>query len=313
MGFNRIEAKFRAKTSIRQARPSPMRVTLVFLLLTSLLSTLVRYLTFAPMEIIDYFYYYQGSYSPEMIWAYIWNTYANQILTYLGISFVLGIYTTVMNFGYTSYALRLSRNEEPELTHIFDGFVKVWRVLWMSFLKVLFVLLWTILGALPGYGAIFAYIMLAGESTDPYSLAMSVNGLIMLTVALMVVACLVAGYRYCLAEYFLLDDPSRKARECIRLSKKAMAGWKMERFTLDFSFAGWYICGWFLTTVLSQVWFAAGVVGMLGFNAWFLPYYSATKANFYNSIIGRADPFSKGSDWEDRMKDFNDALDKPGF
>ena len=45
---------------------------------------------------------------------------------------------------------------------------------------------------------------------------------------------------------------------------------------------------------------------------WFLPYRMGTVANFYDCVSGRADPFPKGgSDWDDRMKDFNDAFDKP--
>ena len=41
MGFNRIEAKIRAKTSIRQGKPNAMRVSMVYLLLTSLLTSLL--------------------------------------------------------------------------------------------------------------------------------------------------------------------------------------------------------------------------------------------------------------------------------
>ena len=38
MGFNRMEAKVAAKTSMRLTRPSVMLVTLVYLLLTTILT-----------------------------------------------------------------------------------------------------------------------------------------------------------------------------------------------------------------------------------------------------------------------------------
>ena len=41
MGFNRIEAKFNAKISMRQTRPSPIWITALFLLLTVIVKQVV--------------------------------------------------------------------------------------------------------------------------------------------------------------------------------------------------------------------------------------------------------------------------------
>lgn len=307
MGFNRIEAKVRAKTSIRQGQPSAMKVTLVFLLLTSLLSMVVEYLTFDPADVIGgLFSLGYGVDELEEILRYTWFHYAGQIGIYLAVSAVLGIYKTVMSFGYTSYTLRLSRNEDPELSHIFDGFLKLLRVLWMSFLKGLFVTLWTLLGMVPALVVLTVGVL---TEMDPYAFA----GIYTLMTVLAVVAGVVASYRYCLGEFFLLDDPSRTALECITLSKKAMKGWKMERLTLDLSFLGWALCGQIMVTSLSQIWYLAGVAGMLVFNMWYLPYRCVTEANFYNCVSGRTDPFPRDSDWEDRMKELKDSFDKPEF
>lgn len=302
MGFNRIEAKVRAKNSIRQGIPSPLRVTFVFLLLTSLLRMVVEYLTFDPMDVITYLY--QWGYQPEEILNYVWSRYADQILICSAVGLVLGIYTSLMDFGYTSYALRLSRNENPGLSHIFDGFLKLLRVLWLTFLKALFTTLWGLLGMTPALALLTVSIFM---EMDLYTILSAYFFVVLLGA----VAAMVASYRYCLSAYFLLDDPSRTARECIRLSKKAMKGWKMERFTLDISFLGWALCGRILIVGLSQIWYVAGVAGMLAFNSWYLPYRCVTEANFYNCVSGRTDPFQKGSDWEDRMKDLNDAFHKP--
>lgn len=305
MMFNRIEAKFKAKASIRQARPNPMVVTLVFLLLTSLLSTVVERLIFDPGELIRTLLYQYG-YQVEEIVPYLLDTYAAKLGILEAVSFVLGIYTTVMNFGYVSYSLRLSRNEDPELSHIFDGFLKLWRVLWMGFLKGLFMGLWGLLGMVPALVVLVVGVM---AEMDLYSLM----GIYILALVLAILVVVIVGYRYCLAEYFLLDDPGRTARECITLSKKAMKGWKMERFTLDFSFFGWAFLGALFVGGLSQIWYVAGLLGMLAFNAWYLPYRYVTVANFYNHVSGRADPVQKDADWEGRMKELNDAFDKPEF
>lgn len=305
MGFNRIEAKIRAKTSIRQGKPNAMRVSTVYLLLTSLLtSLLMSALRFDLPELL--YYYAQRGYEPEEILSILWSQNAGQIGLSWAMSLVLGIYTMIMGFGYVSYTLRLARNEDPGYTHLFDGFVKFWRVLWMNILRGIFIFLWTFVLVLPAIAALFVLLMF-GE-VNPYS----IFGVYTLVAVWGAVACMAVSYRYCLAEYYLLDDPSRTARACITLSKRAMRGWKMERFTLDFSFVGWFFAGEFLVLLLSRIWYPVGLVGMLAFNMWFLPYRMGTVANFYDCVSGRADPFPKGgSDWDDRMKDFNDAFDKP--
>lgn len=306
MGFNRIEAKFRAKESIRQEQPGVMKVALVYLLLTSLLSTMVNYFVFDPLDAIQELYYYGYRAEDSLdILNYVWDLYANQIGLFSLVSFALSIYSTIMEFGFASYALRLSRNEAPELSHIFDGFLKVLRVLWMTFLKGLFMNLWILLGMLPG--AVFLVVGAVAE-LDVDALV----GIFMLSMVLAIVLGTMAALRYSMSEYCLLDDPSRTARGCITQSKKIMKGRKMEFLTLEFSFIGWAICGEFLITALSQIWYGAGVLGMVAFNMWYLPYHSVTMANFYNFVSGWSSPFSQGdTDWDSRMKDFNDAFDKP--
>ena len=305
MGFNRIEAKIRAKTSIRLGKPSALRVSLVYLVLTALLSSVIRAFGLDLWEPL--LYYIQRGYEMEEILNIIWSQYSGQIMLQRAIGLVLGLYTTVMSFGYISYTLRLARNEDPGYTHLFDGFVKFWRVLWMNFLRYLFIALWTLLAMLPVF-ALFVVLILT--EADEYALM----GAGTLAVVWGAVAGVVVTLRYCLAEYFLLDDPSRTARTCITLSKKAMKGWKMERFTLSFSFLGWALLGELLVAGLSEIWLVAGLVGMLLFNMWYMPYYWTTLANFYDCVSGRADPFPRGgSDWDSRMKDFNDAFDNPGL
>ena len=95
MGFNRIEAKIRAKTSIRQGKPNAMRVSMVYLLLTSLLtSLLMSALRFDLPELL--YYYAQRGYEPDEILSILWSQNAGQIGLSWAMSLVLGIYTMIM-------------------------------------------------------------------------------------------------------------------------------------------------------------------------------------------------------------------------
>lgn len=302
MGFNRIDAKFRAKAAIRQATYSPYKVSLVYLLLTSLVSQLVGLLISDPADTI--LYYAQWGYDVDVILNYVWTELSGQIILYAAISVLLSIYGTVMSFGYYSYTLRLSRNEEPELNRIFDGFFKWARVLWLSILKSVFAFLWGMILIVPAallYAVGILLLELDVTAMSLLFLTMWIGGMVMIVVA---------SYRYCLAEYFLLDAPDRTARECVTLSKNAMKGWKMERFTLDMSFIGWILLGVLLASFLSLIWTPLGIVGTLAFNAWFLPYRSTTEANFYNDVTGWKNPFqpTEENDWESRMRDLKDAF-----
>ena len=50
MVFNRIEAKMAARESIRLTRPSPLLVTLLYFLLTSMLLTFIGMLFYNPVS-----------------------------------------------------------------------------------------------------------------------------------------------------------------------------------------------------------------------------------------------------------------------
>lgn len=301
MGFNRIEAKFRAKSSIRQAEQSPYRVSLVYLLLTTLVSQVVGWLISAPMDTL--LYYLEWGYGVEDILNYLWATLSGQVVLYAAISILLSVYSTIMSFGYCSYSLRLSRNEEPTLSCIFDGFFKWARVLWMNILQGVFSGLWACAFILPAFLLLVVGMLL---EWDVYAL-MSVYILLFVAGAIMAA---VAMYRYSMAAYFLLDDPNRTARECISLSKNAMKGWKMELFTLHMSFIGWTLLGGVIGAALAAIWAPLQIVGVIAFNTWLLPYRATTEANFYNCVVGWKNPIqpTDENDWESRMRDLRDAF-----
>lgn len=264
MGFNRFEAKMAAKNSMRQAHPHPMLVALVFVLLTGVLTSIVLNLVNNPWS--EAMGYLARGYDPEEVFRYVFLRGTGRIGIFFVLELLLNLYTTVMGFGYTSYSLRLARNEQPGYRNLFDGFARVGRVLWMNILTAVFTGLWMMIGLVPG-----GIVMVIGAVNE--SSGLLILGWL-LYMAGMIVG-LVMSYRYRLAAYFLLDDPACTARESIRRSKAAMRGWKGELFVLDMSFLGWIILGMFTLGILYL---------------WLNPYMGATEANFYDFVTSANRP-----------------------
>ncbi len=255
--FDRFEAKMRAKESMRQCRPSPLLVTLVFMLLTTGVSLLVGRLIFDPSAFIRQ--YEAMGYYLEDILNVLYAQYIPKMVVAALVSLVLELYLIAMSFGYTSYALRLSRNEDPSYANLFDGFLKFGRVLWMNILQGLFVTLWS----LPFFAVAVALLL---WSRDEIAL---VSALGIAAYLAGIVVMMIKTYSYRMAAYFLLDDPSCTARQAITQSKTIMVGEKWRLFVLDLSFLGWAI-----VTV-----FTAGILLI-----WLTPYMNVTEANFYNYL-----------------------------
>ena len=264
MYFNRVEAKLTAKVSMRQANPSPILVSLVYLLLTGVLTVVIPRLLGDPFSAMTE--YLMMGYAPEEVFEYVVMGNVAGVALFGVVSVLLELYSTLMSFGFTSYALRMARNEQSGIGNLFDGFQKPLRVLWASVLMSIFECLWGLLGLLPGAAVMVIGLVLEG---DTFAIIMTGYWLMLLG---FLIAALVVGLRYRLTNYFILDDPDCTARQAIRRSKEAMRGWKMEAFTLDLSFLGWELLG-FITCAVLMVW-----VG---------PYIAATEANFYDAVTGR--------------------------
>jgi uncharacterized membrane protein len=146
----------------------------------------------------------------------------------------------IQQAGWMNYCLKLSRGQQAGFGDILEVFVKTGKILWLYILQGIFVSLWSCLLFFPG---------------------------------------VIAFYRYRQAIYILLDDPSLSALECIRQSKKMMAGHKGELFVLDLSFIGWYI--------LYSIAFIVGV--------WTEPYTGVTYAGYYNHVAGLTELYGQSA------------------
>ena len=272
MNFDRFAAKHAARESMRLNDPNPILVTLVYFALTTLLSAAISFLLYDPTaEIIQYATW---GYEAEEILEFILREHQQDLYLLAGVQFLFGLYSLFMNFGYTSYALRMARNEQPGIRHLFDGFARPLRVLWASILTDLFTLLWTLAVALP------VSAILALGKVDMLS-----GAYIVITVS--VITIIAVSYRYRLSYYFILDDPDCTARQAVRRSRTTMKGWKWSLFVLDLSFFGWMLLSALLGSLLS--WFLPVVItDVLAF--WILPYRQASEANFYDAITGPSQP-----------------------
>ena len=73
---------------------------------------------------------------------------------------------------------------------------------------------------------------------------------------LLVIPGIIAGYRYSMADYLLINHPEMGAVEALRRSKELMRGNKMAAFSLDWSFLGWVL----LEAVVSGIVVALGIM-----------------------------------------------------
>ena len=268
---------------MRVNRPNPLWVTLVYFILTSVLATVVGYFIYDP--VVDLYQCISWGYQPEEILNYILQNHRTDLILYGVFQILMALYIVFMGFGYTSYSLRMARNEQPGLSHLFDGFALPFRVLWATFLTSLFVTLWSLLIVLPLTGLVLGILFVAPD----VNLGVALIELLMVA---SVVSALAFSYRYRLSYYFILDDPSCTARQALRRSKETMRGWKMGLFNLDLSFIGWGILSLVLSVVVLLL-FRVLIGNVLAI--WILPYRMATMANFYDSVTGAAQPGGSGA------------------
>ena len=280
MGYNRPEAKALAKQAMRTTYPHPMLVTLVYLLLTSVLTSLVSSLVTDPFTTF-YYYVWDGVYGVEDLIRVLLTP--RNVASFLVIQLLITVYQWIMSFGYTSYVLRMARNEQPNYWNLLDGFRTIGRAFLVYLLIYIFTTLWSLLFLVPAF-----IVMLVSALGGPMLMFLA----LLLVIAGAILSVIVT-YRYRLAVYFLLDNPEMGALAAISESKRAMMGWKGELFIQDLSFLGW----WLLLSLASLLAFSLGSIfglgvgGLLSFltvkiaSLWFSPYIWGTEANFYDWVV----------------------------
>lgn len=207
MELNRRELKAQTRERMRETRPPFWLLTLVYLLLTTGVSTLAdltgaAQFTFPPSS---------GDTLPLFLYLLIL------------------LYTTVMNFGYQIWALRVYRRQETGYGTLIDGFSMAGRVLLMELYIFGCTLCWAL-----AFGTAGGLALLLLNWLPPVLLVLLIYGA-GFGIALWI------SYRYAMAPFLLMDRPEAGAIAPVRESVAMMQGWKWEYFKLDFSFFGWYL------------------------------------------------------------------------
>lgn len=120
----------------------------------------------------------------------------------------------LLAFGYMSFFLKISRNEEVEVNELWSKASMIGTFIVAAILIGLFTTLWTLLLIIPG---------------------------------------IIAAYSYQMTLYILLDNPDMKVIDAIKESKAMMKGHKMDLFILQLSFIGWMLLG-ILTAGILYLW-----------------------------------------------------------
>ncbi|MCI8593788.1 MAG: DUF975 family protein, partial [Oscillospiraceae bacterium] len=247
---NRSLLKIAARESMGTAQPSAKMVTLVYILLTTLLVSVIENAMAAPFNQLAELL--ASGYDPEWVMYIMLNNISWPLIAF--VSILLALYSSVMSYGYTAYTLRLSRREEAGYNNLTEGFAMVGKVLITHILVGVFSFLWALLLMIPF--SILVALIAAFASTG-----VAVGLIIILYVALLV-GVLYFILRYVLTDCALFDDPEAGSLAAIRRSKELMQGRKLEYVVLALSFLGWAILVGLLSAIGGAI--GGGIGGALG-------------------------------------------------
>ena len=177
-----------------------------------------------------------------------------------GICYIGSFIVGILQAGYQWCLLKLCRNQPCSISDLWTGLRRFGRFLVLLVLINLMTFLWSMLFIIPG---------------------------------------IIAGYRYSMAVYLLLDHPDLRPMEAIRLSCELTNGYKMDLFRLDLSFWYYYlmlylgVCVVYLDFVpqlsgsypLLALYLISEVILLIAY-LWRLSYVTAATAEAYRSLAG---------------------------
>ena len=234
MPIDRRALKRRSQELIRDSRPRPILVGLVYSAIVIVIYCLSAQITMPSMTETEYNrfleYWANGNFETA---ARMLSSFEPSVSSSI-VDFALQLCLTVITAGFTIFVMNTVRNTDACYGNLLDGFGMFFRLIWLNILEGFFIGLWSMLFVIPG---------------------------------------IIAAYRYRLAIYIMIDHPDMSALACIRESKRLMAGRKMELFTLDLSFIGWFLLA------------LIPVLGLLAV-VWLVPYVNITCGLYYDAAKG---------------------------
>lgn len=269
--MTRKQIKAQAKSLMKNSKPRPVYVSILYVVILMAFAVFSFKLITQPMNnFIDtqfgdlFVFYADGTFdlAPDfeqqidnMDSNDLINTYKELAPSTLArvLDLVLTAVVLVIGAGFTIFTLRTIDGVGASYWNLFDSFGMFFRIIWLYILEVIFVFLWALLFFFPG---------------------------------------IIAGYRYRMAIYLLLEHPEMSALDCIRESKRLMKGHKWELFVFDLSFIGWAILiglvDGFGTSLGLQLFGVIGL-GYIGY-VFIMPYMELSYSLYYRQLTAVAQP-----------------------
>ena len=202
--------KFQARRVLRESRPRPVLVTVVYLLVILLFAFLRAKLSgMLDSAVIEQYYEYASEGDLATAIEYlnsIQPTAFSSVIIY-----AIDIIKYVLTAGYVIFIMNSVRSSEPTIYNLLDGFGHFLRVIIVSLMQAIIISLLSLLFIVPG---------------------------------------IIAMYTYRFALFNLLDNPSMRIIDSMSLSRIMMKGHKMELFKLDLSFIGYILLSLIFPPVL---------------------------------------------------------------
>lgn len=325
MNYDRAAMKQEVRQAMRQTRPHPMLVTLLYLVTVSTVAGLISWLidTVLPggnallNDLLVNIQQYGEDYleyiiedRPEILIQLLvqWGTVS------LLISILTTIWSGLMNVGYSGYCLDLSRGGNPGFERIFSGFPRAGSVILSYILVAVFTFLWSLLFGV-GFGVLMGIAFVIGVNDS-----LAILGVLLIFAALVLYAAALiwVTYRYAMVPFAIIDGQNPlSAMEAINVSKTIMKGRKGSFFVLRLSFIGWYLLEYLVVTVGASIAIIIAAVSIndvmyydysgasllaiipivllcsaaiFVINLWLAPYRTTCEARFYIYATGGAQP-----------------------
>ena len=244
MEFDRAQLKWNVKLSMKNTRPSPILVTLLFSVVVSvgtwLINTVLGWLLTGGMGRISdtvLIYMQQGYEMQQAMYIAMLELFRrgpgavfSVVMGGLTLSIIIALWQSAMGVGYKDYCLSMVRGDNPPMGRIFNALPRLGQVLVTRVLTGIFEALWSLL-VLAGCCVMFvAAVALDMPFISPL--------LLFLDWILMALGVAWLTMRYALVDYVLLDK-GLSGMEAIRESKRMMQGNIGRGFMLQLSFFGW--------------------------------------------------------------------------
>lgn len=315
--YNRVQLKRDVKQAMRDTRPRPMLVALLFGIVVSVGTGIIngilgRLLTGGMGDYSTMLLYYiqRGYEADEAIEQVLLDLMSRgpSVVAAVAVggvvtSILVSLWQSTMNVGYEGYALSMVRRENPDTSRVFCAFPRIGGVLVTRILVGVFTALWTLL--------LFAIFMAVSFAVIALSMAVGSELLMILFLVPSAVALFLGviwvTLRYALTDYALLDQ-NLSGMDAVRESKRLMRGNTGKAFVLQLSFIGWYLLlfaiiylGIFLALIPIVTALAAGnssgliasssfaliiiiaaVIGGSVLMLWLRPYETGAMAEFYD-------------------------------